>query len=431
MNSQERTEAYRRRAHRYIPAGAHTYSRADNQFPENAPAFAERGKDCFFWDENGNKYIDYSMGLLSVSIGHANEEINAKVINAIANGTSFARPSLLEGELAEKICSLIPSAEMVKFAKNGSDATSAAIRLARSYTGKKLVIRCSQQPFLSFNDWFIASTSKPGGVPEEMQQWMLRFEYNNIASLQLQFAKGAGDVACVIMEPFTNEMPHPGFLEAVKQLCEKNGALLIFDEMITGFRVDLRGAQYLLNVTPHLATFGKGIANGYPLSVLCGQKEIMQQGNMNGKVFLLSCTYGGETVGLSAALATIDFMEKYAVPETMAAYGEKLTDTFRQLIEKHQLQDHVRISGHPARPELRFYEKGATSFAVKTLFMQEMMRKGIFMERIGISFSHTEEVLQHTQHALAGCFAVLLEAIQTDTVYAKINGKVTEAVFTK
>lgn len=431
MNSTGRTNKLKARASSFIPAGAHTYSRADNQFPECAPAFVSRAKGCLFWDENDREYIDYGMGLLSVSIGHANEAINAKVIAAMSRGTSYSRPSLLEGELAEKINSLIPSAAMVKFAKNGSDVTSAAIRLARNYTGKKYIVRCSQQPFLSFSDWFIASTSKPGGIPVEMKDWVLRFDYNDIKSLEAVFSASGNEIACVIMEPFTNEFPHPGFLAAVKKICEKHGALLIFDEMITGFRIDMKGAQHVFNVVPHLSTFGKGIANGFPLAVLCGEKAIMQQGKMGGEVFLLSCTYGGETTGLSAGLATIDFMQKHDALQQIASYGTKLVSAFNTCISKYELAEFITISGHPARPELKFFENGIFSFALKTLFMQEMMKQGIFMERIAISYSHTEEAFLKTVGALENTFKVITEAVRANAVKKKVEGKITEPVFTK
>jgi glutamate-1-semialdehyde 2,1-aminomutase len=387
-------------------------------------------KGCRFWDENNVEYIDYSMGLLSVSIGHANEYVNSRVTDVISKGTSFARPSLLEGELAEKINSLIPSAEMIKFAKNGSDVTSAAIRLARYYTGKKYIARCSQQPFLSFNDWFIASTSKPGGIPDEMHDWVLRFEYNNISSVEKIFSQYPNQIACIIMEPFTNEFPQPGFLKDVKEICEKNNALLVFDEMITGFRSDIRGAQFLYGVTPHLSTFGKGIANGFPLSVLCGQKQIMEHGGINGNVFLLSCTFGGETTGLAAGIATIDFMEQNNVVQKIADYGELLMKLMNASIANNGLAENIKITGHASRPELRFYENGIISFALKTFFMQETMKRGIFMERIGISFSHDEGVMNKTIEVIDEVLPLISSALNSGSLIEKIDGKIIEPVFT-
>jgi glutamate-1-semialdehyde 2,1-aminomutase len=366
-----------------------------------------------------------------VSIGHAHETINRAVKAAIDNGTSYARPSLLEGELAAKLNHLIPGAEMVKFAKNGSDVTSAAIRLSRSYTGKKYIVRCAQQPFLSFSDWFIASTSKAGGIPDEMKDWILRFNYNDLKSLEQVFIEHKNEIACVIIEPFTGELPDPGFLEALKQTCEKNGALLIFDEMITGFRVHLKGAQFLYRVTPHLSTFGKGIANGYPFAVLCGRKDIMQHGRMNGEVFLLSCTFGGETTGLSAALATIRFMEENNVQEYISSYGKRLLGIFKEQLDLYNLGNHITVTGHPARPELKFFENNAPSFPLKTLFMQEMMKQGIFMERIGISFSHNDDTFNKTKSALEKTLSVISGAVAGNCIMEKVEGRIAEPVFTK
>jgi glutamate-1-semialdehyde 2,1-aminomutase len=431
MNSQERTNKYKGIASALIPAGAHTYSRADDQFPQCAPAFVARAKGCKFWDENDVEYVDYGMGLLSVSIGHANDTINNKVVAAIANGTSYSRPSLLEGAMAEKLHALIPSAEMVKFAKNGSDVTSAAVRLARNYTGRKLIVRCNQQPFLSFNDWFIASSSRPGGIPDEMRDWVLRFDYNDIAGLQLVFNEFGKDIACVIMEPFTNVLPVAGFLDAVKSICERHNALLIFDEMITGFRVDIGGAQSLFGVTPHLSTFGKGIANGYPFAVLCGQKEIMKQGGMGGDVFLLSCTFGGETIGLTAAMATIDFMQENNALHSIAGYGEQLREIFVACIAKSRLEEYVTIGGHPARLEMKFMESGAVSLPLKTLFMQEMMKQGVFMERICISYAHDDAALAKTRAALENTFKTLSMAIMQNRVADFVAGKIVVPVFTR
>ena len=431
MNSLERTNKLKKLAHSLIPAGAHTYSRADNQFPSCTPSFVSKAMGWKFWDENNHEYIDYSMGLLSVSVGHANETINNKVIETLKNGTSYARPSLFEGQLAEKINSIIPSAEMVKFAKNGSDVTSAAIRLARNYTGRKYIVRCNQQPFLSFNDWFIASTSISGGIPVEMKDWILRFNYNDIKSLESIFNSFGNDIACVIMEPFTNELPQSGFLEAVKEICEKNGSILVFDEMITGFRVDLGGAQSLYKVIPHLSTFGKEIANGYALSVLCEKKELMQQGNMNNDVFLLSCTYGGETVGLAAGLATIDFMEEKDTIQSIIAYGLKLQKLFNHYITINGLNDNIKIGGHPARLDMKFQEGHEISYALKTLFMQEMMLQGIFMESIGIFYSHDDEAFNKTDYALEKSLKTVALDINTNTIFERITGKIIEPVFTK
>ncbi|MEZ4805502.1 MAG: aminotransferase class III-fold pyridoxal phosphate-dependent enzyme [Bacteroidia bacterium] len=314
--------------------------------------------------------------------------------------------------------------------KNGSDVTSAAIRLARAYTNRKLIIRCRQQPFLSFNDWFIASTSKANGIPKDVGEWVLSFDYNSIESLEKLFDEYPNQIACVIMEPFTDELPKDGFLEKVKLICEKAGTVLIFDEIICGFRTHVSGGQSIYNVTPHLSTFGKGIANGYPMAVLCGRSDIMKLGNMDKNVFLLSCTFGGETIGITAADACIDFMLLEKTPEAMTEYGTALMQHFNSLISKHDLCKFIRISGHPARPELRFKNNGQTDLALKTLFMQKMFEHHIFMERIALSHSHGKDELSATKSALDIVIPFLNTCIKNDQVNNEIIGNTVVPVFT-
>jgi len=432
MSSLSVTEisALQQQAHKLIPAGAHTYSRADDQFPANAPAFVQRAAACYFWDERGRKYLDYGMGLLSVTLGHAHEVVNDAVIAAIANGTCYSRPSILEAKLAGLLYEIIPGAEMFKFSKNGSDVTAAAIRLARHFTGRDLVVRCCQHPFHSVADWFIGSTSRPGGVPESIRKQVLYFDYNNLESLRSVFREHGAAIACVIMEPMTNELPDPGFLQAVKECCHAAGSLLIFDEIITGFRIHITGGQGLFGVIPDLSTFGKGIANGFPLAVLCGRRDIMQLGGMDGTVFLLSGTYGGETIGLTAALATINYQLEHQVPEYLTAYGTQLMNGFRDQINRSGLQEYILLMGHPARPELRFKEEGKISFRLKTLFMQEMLKHDILMERIGISYSHGPDELKHTLQAFENVCECISMAIRNDRLNEMIVGPIVKPVFT-
>jgi len=413
MNSLSETEVARLRqlAHKLIPAGAHTYSRADDQFPANAPSFVQRAEGCYFWDEQGRKFLDYGMGLLSVSLGHAHETVNAAVSAALTHGTCYSRPSLMEAELADILHAIIPCAEMLKFSKNGSDVTAAAIRLARHYTRRDLVVRCRQHPFHSVADWFIGSTSRPGGVPETIRQQVLHFDYNDIKSLQSLFDTHPGRIACVIMEPMTSAFPAPGFLQAVKDCCKAAGAVLIFDEILTGFRIHIAGGQGLFGVIPDLATFGKGIANGFPLAVLSG-------------------TYGGETIGLAAALATIRFQLEHNVPEHLANFGELLMKSFQSTIDKYALADQISVSGHPARPDLRFSEQGKTSYRLKTLFMQEMLKEGILMERIGICHAHGAAELERTTAAISNTCSKIAKAIAGNKVDDLVEGPVVKPVFT-
>jgi glutamate-1-semialdehyde 2,1-aminomutase len=431
MRNSPSTQQLQEKALDLIPAGAHTYSRANFVFSENAPAFVEKAKGARFWDNEGKEFVDYGMGVLSVSLGHAYPRVVEGIKNQLDRGNSFSRPSLLEAEVAEMLVHLIPSAEMVKFAKNGSDVTSAAIRLARAYTGKKYIVRCAQQPFYSFDDWFIGSTSRPGGIPDEIRSQTLKFNYNDLISLEEQFQKFDGEVACVIMEPVTFEEPHDGFLEAVKTMCHRNGALLIFDEIITGFRWHKAGAQSFYKVVPDISTFGKGLANGFACSALAGKKEIMQLGNMEGSVFLLSCTYGGELVGLTAARETVLEFIQEPVVEHIWEYGKNLKGTIYHFIHKYQLQKHVKVVGYDARPDIHFFDQdGNYSLPLKTLFIQEMCKKGVLMERISLSFSHGESELHQTHVALDNALFVIRNELRNNTVMEAIGYRPIQQVFT-
>ena len=428
--SKQEVELFRRRAHKRIPSGAHTYSRADDQFSANAPAFIESGKGAICFDTLGESFIDYGMGLFSVSLGHANDEVVAAIQHQLERGNSFTRPHVLEGELAEELCDLIPCAEMVKFAKNGSDTTSAAVRLARAYTGKDYIITIKEHPFHSFDDWFIGSTSRPGGVPQDVREQTLKVPYNDLVALEKTIERFEGKIACLLMEPVTFVPPGESYLQHVRELCNKYGIVLVFDEIITGFRWDIKGAQHYFGVTPDLATFGKGMANGFACAAIVGKREIMNLGRSDGDVFLLSCTYGGELVGLTAAKKTIEIFKRENVVQHIWEYGRGLITGLQEQIEEEDLASHMKVSGYPCRPVLSFYDSSGTfSFELKTLFIQEMVKQGIFMERICISFSHDQFLLDSTLEATQKVFSVLRQASE-GRVTDYIEGDVVKPVFT-
>ncbi|TAL61136.1 MAG: aminotransferase class III-fold pyridoxal phosphate-dependent enzyme, partial [Legionella sp.] len=317
------------RANHLIPGGAHTYSKGDDQFPANAPKIIERGYGDRLWDVDGNEFVDLAMSLGTVILGHAYEPVLDAVRQEILKGVNFCRPSIIEGELAELLSSLIPSAEMVKFGKNGSDAVTAAVKVARAYTGRSYIARCSADPFNAIHDWFIGSTVINRGVPEETRRLTLQFNYNDLASCQQLFDLYPGQIACFIFEPVSMIPPQDGFLENLKILCEKNGALLIFDEVVSGFRFALGGVQELVGVTPHLSAFGKAMANGFSVSALVGQREFMRIGGIDHdeeRVFLLSTTYGGETHSLAASIACINAIQKNNAISHFWNIGQQLMD---------------------------------------------------------------------------------------------------------
>jgi len=428
--SNDQLEQFRQRAHALIPAGAHTYSKADNQFSSNAPAFIAKGKGASCFDYQNNEFVDYGMGIFSVSLGHAYPAVIDKIKEQLEYGNSFTRPSLLEGELAEKLCELIPSAEMVKFAKNGSDVTSAAVRLARAYTGKEYIIRIREQPFHSFDDWFIGSTSRPGGIPDNIKAQTVSVSYNNITELEALFEQYSHQIACLLMEPVTFYAPQNDYLQHVRALCTKYNTLLIFDEIITGFRWDLKGAQHYFGVTPDLSTFGKGMSNGFPFAAIVGKKEIMQLGNMNGPVFLLSCTYGSELTGLTAALATLDTFKKEPVIEQIWHFGRQLKEGISKQLSEFNLESHIRIRGYDCRPDITFHEHDGTySFVLKTFFIQEMIKHKVLMERICISYSHREKELQQTLAATHETFRVIKAALENNRIRESIIGEIVQPVF--
>jgi glutamate-1-semialdehyde 2,1-aminomutase len=298
------------RSHAIIPGGAHTYSKGDDQYPEEAPAFLTHGKGCHVWDADGNEFIEYGMGLRAVTLGHGFEPVVKAAHRQMQLGINFTRPAKIEVELAEAVLQVIDGADMVKFAKNGSDVTTAAVKLARAHTGRDLVAICGDQPFFSTDDWFIGTTEMNAGIPRAIARLTVKFRFNDLGSLRTLFDQHPGQIACVVMEAETAIAPVPGYLQQVKELCEERGALLVFDEMITGFRWHLGGAQKFHGVVPHLSTFGKAMGNGFAIAALVGKREVMRLGGLDHdqpRVFLLSTTHGAETHALAAALATVQF----------------------------------------------------------------------------------------------------------------------------
>jgi len=408
-----------RRAHELIPAGAHTYSKGDDQFPENAPAFIARGKGSHVWDTDGNEFIDWGMGLRSVLLGHAFPDVVDAAKAQLDLGQNFVRPSPLEVELAERLVDLIPSAEMVKFAKNGSDVTTAAVRLARAATGRNVVLVCADHPFFSVDDWFIGSTPMDAGVPDATKALTRTFRYNDLESLGEAFAANEGDVAAVILEAMAFQEPAPGFLEGVRALCTTNGSVLIFDEMITGFRFALRGAQSLFGVTPDLSTFGKAIGNGFAVAALVGRREIMELGGLRqpgDRVFLLSTTHGGETHALAAALASVGAYERLGVAEAVASVGGALQEGLTSIADDLGVSEFVAVLGRPCSPTLLFREtERASAAGLRTLFMQEMVEAGILMPYIAPSYSHSSDDISRTLEAARTAFDVVAQAAESGT----------------
>lgn len=321
------SDPLREKAHRLIPGGCHTYAKGDDQYPAIAPAFLVRGSGCRVWDTEGNEYIEYGMGMRAVTLGHAYKPVVEAAAKQMLLGNNYTRPAPIEVECVEALLTLIKGADMVKFAKDGSTVVTAAVKLARAFTGRMFVAICGDQPFFSYNDWFIGTTSMDAGIPDVNKSLTLTFRYNDLQSLRAVFDKYPQQIACVLMEAARTEEPQQHFLHDVQRLCRERGALLIFDETITGFRWHNNGAQHVYDVVPDLSIFGKAMANGFSLSALVGRRQVMELGGIKHdkpRVFLLSTTHGAESHSLAAAIATMSVYRDEPVIEHLYRQGERL-----------------------------------------------------------------------------------------------------------
>ena len=438
INTSLTPEEWRARLHQAIPGGAHTYSRGDDQFPENAPPLLTRGKGAYVWGIDGRRFLDYGMALRAVTLGYGDERVNAAAAAQMDNGVNLTRATLVELLAAETLIDLIPSVDMVKFAKNGSNVTTAAVKIARAYTGRRYVCVPRQQPFFSFDDWFIGTTALTRGIPDEHVRNTLVFDYGDHSSLLKLFDAYPGEIAAVMMEPATTLIPcshscgqvqewpespcnacpnaDGNFLHKVQDLCRRDGALFILDEMITGFRWHISGAQSFFGVTPDLCTFGKGMANGYSVAAVGGRREVMQVGSIDQpgmqRTFLLSSTHGAEMPGLGAFIETVRIYKEESVPEQLWAYGKRLKAGLTEVSVRHGLDKHFVMDG-PAisLSYLTLNREGKPSMPLRTLYAQEMIRHGVLMPWVAVSQSHGDAELRLTLDAADKALAVLRRAL--------------------
>ena len=412
-----RSRALRPKAHLLIPGGAHTYAKGDDQFPEQAPAFIARGKGCHVWDVDGNEFIEYGMGLRAVTLGHAFDPVVEAAYKQMQLGINFSRPAKIEVDLAEVMLEIIDGADMVKFAKNGSDVTTAAVKLARAYTGRDLIAVCGDHPFFSVDDWFICTTEVNAGIPRAVTDMTLKFHYNDLESLRKLFEKYPAQIACVIMEAEAALPPAPGYLSQVKDLCEERGVVLIFDEMITGFRWHLGGAQKFHGVIPHLSTFGKAMGNGFAISALAGRRELMRLGGLDhdqARVFLLSTTHGAEAHALAASLKTIQIYRERNVVEFLWRQGERLRSLVCRSIVENRLEGFFELMGRPCNLVFSTLDQeGNRSQAFRTLFMQELIRRGVIAPSFVVSFSHSDADIKRTAEAVFEAHVVYRKALDS------------------
>jgi glutamate-1-semialdehyde 2,1-aminomutase len=424
---------FNERAARIIPGGAHTYSKGRDQFPANVPQAFVRGKGGRVWDLDGREFVDWGMGINNVLIGHAEEVIDDAACEALRQGQNFSRPTVREVETAERLAAIIDGAEMIKFAKNGSDANTAALRLARAFTGRKLVLFDGAAPFLAIHDWFIGHTAIDAGVPEEAKRLAKPFVFNDLGSAERLFADHGSEVAAVILEPCRDLRAAPGFLEGLRRLCDQHGALLIFDEIVTGFRYYLNGASRLFGVKPDLITLGKGMANGYAIAALAGRAAVMERGGLDHaaeRVFLLSTTNGAEQSGLAAASAVIDFYQRHDVIGRLATIGAAAAACVRDAAKAAGIESRLKVGGDfSCRPSVAYLDHdGQPSPAHRTLFLQELIVKGVFMPWICPSFRHGDSELQQTDEACRHAARVYAQAIERRSVDGLLAGPAVKPV---
>ncbi len=415
---------YRERAFNVIPGGSQTFSKAPQMFVQGvAPAFLERGAGSHVWDVDDNEYIDYILGLGPILLGYCFSDIEHAIQAQLKKGMIFSLPHPLEVKLAEKLIEFIPCAEMVRFGKNGSDATSGAIRLARHVTGRKYVLCCG---YHGWQDWYVGTTSRAHGVPVDTRKLTKTFAYNDFHNITNLFSRYRDEIACVIMEPVGVDPPDNGFLEYVRDLTRDNGSILIFDEVVTGFRFARGGAQEYFGVTPDLACFGKGLGNGMPISCIAGPRNLMKEFD----TVFFSFTFGGETLSLAASLAVLEFMENEKVIERIWQTGQSLKDGTNSLIEMHGLEDFMECVGYAPRTIIRFRHPEIDPLVLKTLWQQEVIAGGILSNaNHNICYSHDQDDVKFTLRIYEKSLAKFRKHIKAGSIAEALKGPVLKPVF--
>lgn len=424
--------AHQQRAHELIPGGGHTYAKGDDQFAAGLAPVIARGKGSRVWDVDGNEFIEFGSGVRSVTLGHGYPRVCQAAQRALWDGTNFTRPAAIELEAAETFLRCVESAEMVKFAKNGSDATTAAVRLARAVTGRRLVAVCSDQPFFSADDWFMGIVPMNAGIPAAQTRLTVTFPFNDVPALDSLFAEHGHDLACVMLEAQRDEVPAPGYLAALRERCDQFGVLMVIDETIAGFRLHRGGGHALHGVTPDLSTYGKGIANGFSVAALAGKRQFMERGGLmteEERVFLLSFTHGGETHCLAAAIETMNEVHEQNVPGALAEAGAFLRDRINAAAKAEGVLDHFHVVGHTSN--LCYVTKdadGKRSQLFRTLFLQETVKRSLIAPNLVVGFSHGTHDLTLAADRIAEVLPIYRKALE-DGVENHLTDRPVKPVF--
>ena len=426
MHSFRKSNELLEREIKVSPLASQTFSKSYRYFCKGvAPSFMDYGKGCYIYDVDGNKFIDYMCALGPITVGYNNPIVNKAVIKQVKKFSSGSLQSELEVQLAEKLCQIIPCAEMVRFVKNGGDATTAAIRLARAYTGHDLILMSG---YHGMHDWSIGASENNKGVPKAVCELTKTFKYNDLADIKAKLEENKGQVAAVILEPIQSNGPDNGYLQSLKELTHQYGALLIFDEVVSGFRYALGGASELYSVIPDLASFGKGMGNGYAISAVVGRKDLLQQ--IEEGVFV-STTFGGDSVPMAAALATISILEKPGYYKHINKIGTMLKEGIEELIQKYMLQNVLSVSGMPAHCGIAFDGCGNLSYLdIQSIYSQVMIENGILVFAIyNLNGSHTEKEAKAYFDATDKAFALIRKAVDANSIEGILNGGKVDPVF--
>ena len=401
-----------------------TMAKGPGQYVDGvAPKYLKKGKGSRVWDVDGNEFIDYNAAIGPLSLGYAYPRVDEAIVEQLKDGITFSMMHELEVVLAELVHKVIPNAESIRISKTGADVTSAAVRVARAYTGRNKVLCCG---YHGWHDWYIGVTSRNAGIPAAVKDLSATFEYNDLDSVRNALDS---DTACVILEPFVFEAPKNNFLQELKALCEANGTLLIFDEMWTGFRIAVGGAQEYFGITPDLACYSKACANGMPISLLTGRREIMEL--FKGDVFFYT-TFGGEALSLAAAVATIQELIEKNVPAYLAAQGKKLKEGYNALARELGIDGYTRCIGYECRSMVSFDATAGNPLELKSYVQQEMIKRGILWSGFhNMMYGHTDADVEYTLKAYREVLGLLKEAVAAGDVAKRLKGKPVEAVFRK
>jgi len=421
----QRSQELLERAERVIPLGSQTFSKSRIQFPPGAtPLFVTHGDGGKVYDVDGNEYVDLISALLPNVLGYRDPDVDLAIRRQLTRGISFSLPTMLETELAERLVKHIPCAEMVRFGKNGTDATSAAVRLARAATCRDRLILLG---YHGWQDWYIGATTRNLGVPAAVSALSHLAPYGDLAAIEALLLQFPGEFAAVVLEPTNTAEPPPGYLQGLKDLAHRHGALVIFDEVITGFRWSLGGAQARYGVTPDLACFGKAMGNGMPISAVVGQAKVMC---LMEDIFF-SGTFGGETLSLAAAIATIDKIEREGVIDHIWKTGGDLMAQVRARIDAAGLSDVLGLTGSAPWAILNYNDRpNAPKEAIKTLFLREMIAAGVLINAShNICYAHNPADISRVLAAYDHALSVLREALDRGDVERRLSNQVIRSVF--